>query len=279
MHRIIFRLGPVTIYSYGVMVALAFFISTYMAWQNAARKGINPDKIIDASICILLSGLLGARIFYVLIYGDYYFSHPGEILKIWQGGLIFYGGFIFASLTAVIFLLKNKISVWKFADLTAPSVSLGLAIGRIGCFLNGCCFGRISEKFGLIFPCKENSPVCLEQISRGLIEPGSQFSLPVIPTQAYSSLFCLFIFVGLIILRDDKRFKKYAVKKDGMLFWFFIFLYGLFRFFIEKFRFYEANFYFFSLTLSQLISLGLVLLSSALLFILDRSSRVSLRLK
>ncbi|MEA3368902.1 MAG: prolipoprotein diacylglyceryl transferase [Candidatus Ratteibacteria bacterium] len=270
MYRILFRLGPVTLYSYGALVALAFLTATYLSWKKAAARGINPDKIIDACLCILVSGLAGARLFYVLIYHDYYFSYPLDILKIWQGGLIFYGGFIFASLSAIFFLLKQKIPVWKFADLIAPNISLGLAIGRVGCFLNGCCFGRITPGFGILFPCRDSSPVCLQQISSGLIEPGRRFSLPVIPTQLYSSAAALFIFLILVSLRDSKSFSRYQAKRTGWFFWLFVFLYGFSRFFIEKFRFYEANFYFFSLTLSQLISLGLILLSGVMLVILDR---------
>jgi len=275
MHRILFSRGPVTIYSYGTLVALAFLISTYLTWKKANSKGINPDKVIDASIYIVISGLLGARIFYVLIYRDYYLSHPADILKIWQGGLVFYGGFIFACLTVLLFLLKQKIPVWKFADLAAPNISLGLAIGRIGCFLNGCCFGRISQKYGITFPCKDNSPICVGQISAGLLKDGSKFSLPVIPTQFYSSLSCLFIFIVLAFLRDNKTLSGYTSNRDGFLFWFFVFLYSSYRFGIEKFRVYEANFYFFSLTLSQLISLSLMVISIGSLIILDRASRKS----
>ncbi len=270
MHRILFRLGPVTLYSYGALVALAFLTATYLSWKKAAAQGINPDKIIDACLCLLVSGLVGARLFYVLIYHDYYFSYPLDILKIWEGGLIFYGGFIFASLSAIFFLLKQKIPVWKFADLIAPNISLGLAIGRVGCFLNGCCFGRISPKFGILFPCKDTPPVCLQQISSGLIASGRRFSLPVIPTQLYSSAAALFIFLILVSLRDSKSFSRYQTKRAGWFFWLFVFLYAFFRFFIEKFRFYEANFYFFSLTFSQLISLGLILLSGVMLVILDK---------
>lgn len=273
MYRILFCHGPVTVYSYGVLVALAFLVSTYLTWKGANRKGIDPDKIIDASIYIIISGLLGARIFYVLIYHNYYFSHPEDILKIWQGGLIFYGGFIFACLTTLFFLLKQKIHVWKFADLVAPNISLGLAIGRIGCFLNGCCFGRISERYGISFPCKDNSPVCIEQISAGLLKDGSKFSLSVIPTQLYSSLFCLFIFIVLAIFRDNNNLSRYTSNRDGFLFWFFVLLYSVYRFVIEKFRFCETNFYFFSLTLSQLISLGLIVVSIGSLVILNRPSQ------
>ena len=270
MHRILFRLGPVTLYSYGVLVALAFLTATYLSWKKAAARGINPDKIIDASICILISGLAGARLFYVLIHHNYYFCCPGDILKIWQGGLIFYGGFICASLSTILFILKKKITVWKFSDLISPNISLGLAIGRIGCFLNGCCFGRISPRFGILFPCKDSSPVCLQQISSGFILPGRQFSRAVIPTQLYSSAAALFIFLILVILRDSRFFSRHQAKRAGWFFWLFVFLYGFFRFFIEKFRFYDATFYFFSLTFSQLISLGLILLSSVMLVILDK---------
>lgn len=279
MHRILFSWGPITIYSYGVLVASAFFISTYLAFKEAPKKGIDGNKIVDASVYIIISGLIGARLFYVLIFREYYLSNPLEILKVWEGGLIFYGGFIFAVIGALIFLARNKIPVWKFADLVAPYVSLGIAIGRIGCFLNGCCFGRISDKYGFVFPCREDSPVCFAQVSANLLEAGSPFSRPVIPTQLYSSAACLLIFIVLIVIRDNKNFKGGVLRKNGFLFWTFVFLYGLYRFIIERFRFYENDFYFFSLTLSQIISLVLIAVSIVGLIILKRTSSKNSHLK
>ena len=261
MHRILFTLGPITIYSYGTFLALAFFISTYLTLKRASKIGISPEAVVDLSILVVVFGLLGARIFYILTFHEYYFSQPKEIIKVWQGGLVFYGGFILATITAIIFLRRKKISIWKFADIAAPNISLGLAVGRIGCFLNGCCFGKISQKFGITFPCKDNSPVCLEQISLGLLQPGTQFSLPVIPSQLYSSLACLFIFLILVLLRDSRNLASYFSKREGMIFWLFLFFYSIFRFFIEESRFYETVFYLSRLTLSQLISLGLIFLS------------------
>lgn len=247
MHRYLLKLGPLTVYSYGATLALAFIIGTILAAFRAQRSGLDKNKIVDLIFYILISSLLGARLLFVALNWSYYVVHITEIFQIWEGGLVFYGGLILAFIVSVWFIKKNSLPLGKVLDVLAPSVALGIAIGRIGCFLNGCCWGKVSLRWGVRFPFKDNPPAYAEQVYGGLIPRDALCSLPVIPAQLYESLVCLAIFVLLLWLGRVRRF-------DGFLFWMFILFYSIFRFFIEYLRYYEPNFIFGFFTVSQIIS-------------------------
>jgi phosphatidylglycerol:prolipoprotein diacylglycerol transferase len=253
------KFGVLTVYSYGAMLALAFIVGTVLAAFRAQRFGVDKNKIIDSIFYILVSSLLGARLMFVALNWSYYFRHLSEIFQIWEGGLVFYGGLILAFIVSAWFIKKNNLPLGKVLDILAPSVALGIAIGRIGCFLNGCCWGKVSYEFGVCFPSKNNPPAYAEQVYTGLISRGAACSLPVIPTQLYESLACLLIF--FFLLRLD-RFKRFS----GLIFWVFILFYSMFRFFIEYLRYYEPNFFFGPFTASQIISA--ILFFSALIVII-----------
>lgn len=142
MHPIICKIGPFTIYSYGFMLAVAFFVSSALASRQAKRHNINPNLIFNFSFIVFISGIIGARLLYIVENITYYVKHPFEIIMLPQGGLSWFGGLILAMICGAIYLKKKKLSIYKVFDLIAPFVSLGQAIGRIGCLLNGCCFGR-----------------------------------------------------------------------------------------------------------------------------------------
>lgn len=259
MHRILFHIGPITVYSYGFMLALAFISGALLAEYRARRAGIRKDSIIDLTFYILVSSIAGARLLFVILNWDYYKQNPGDILKIWEGGLVFYGGLISGFITALCFLKAHKISVWVAADVLSAPLALGVAIGRIGCFLNGCCYGVISHQWGVCFPSTDNPPVFAQQLRDGLIPPGALHSLPVIPTQLYSAAAGLIIFFILLFSGKHNKF-------NGFSFWLFILLYGITRFIIEGFRYYEQNFIFSgTLTVSQIISLVLVAVAAGFL--------------
>jgi phosphatidylglycerol---prolipoprotein diacylglyceryl transferase len=258
VHRFLLKLGPITVYSYGAMLALAFIIGTILAAWRAGKTGVDRNKIIDLIFYILVSSLLGARILFVALNWSYYASHFLEIFQIWEGGLVFYGGLILAFIATAWFIKKNRLPFGKVMDILAPSAALGIAIGRIGCFLNGCCWGKLSYKWGIRFPFKDNPPVYAQQVFDNLIPRDAACSLPVIPAQLYESGACLIMFVILLFAARKKRF-------DGFIFWLFICLYSAFRFAIEYFRYYEANFILGNLTVSQVTSMGLFILSLAAL--------------
>ena len=247
MHRILFSIGSFSIYSYGAFLALAFIIGIFLAMKEAKKSRENPERILDLSLYVIIGVLVGGRLAYVLTNFNYFMNNPIKILYFRQGGLSFLGAFLLAFLFGCWYLKKNKLSVWKYADIATPSIALGYAIARIGCFLNGCCYGIISEKYGIRFPSLNMPPAYLQQLKDGLITSGSTYSLPLIPTQIYSSLYGLLLF--FIILRL-KKYKKY----DGYIFFNFLILYSIFRFIVEFFRFYENSVMIFNfLTITQFV--------------------------
>lgn len=211
MHPVLLKFGPFTIYSYGLMVALGFALAAFLIYKRANSFGIDKDKMIDLAILILISGVLGARVLYVLLNLSYYRSNIFEIFDLSKGGLVWYGGFISALVLLVWYIRKKSMDFWNVADLIAPYAALAQGIGRIGCFLNGCCYGVAAPAgypLAVIFPG--------ESIARQ-------------PTQVYSSLALVLIFIILRLWQDRRRFA-------GEIFLGYLLLYSLKRFLAESLR-------------------------------------------
>jgi len=258
MHRYLFKLGAVTVYSYGALLALAFLLGTVWAAQRAKRYAIDRNTLVDLVLVILIFSLIGARIFFVFLEWDYYRLHLADALKIWEGGLVFYGGLLAGLAAAAGFIRVKKMRFSAVADVLSPPIALGIAIGRLGCFLNGCCWGKISFRWGICFPARDNPGPFAQQVYAGLISPHAACSLPVLPTQLYEAVACLMI--CLVLLRIERH-----AHAEGSLFWTLVLLYAVFRFFIEGVRYYEPCFILGSLTVSQLISIALSAVAAAML--------------
>jgi len=266
MYRILFTIGSFSIYSYGVMLALAFIVGIFLAMKEAKRSGEDPERVLDISLYVILGALIGGRLGYIIFNIDYYFTNPIKILYFRQGGLSFLGAFLVAYSLCWLYVKRTKLSFWKFADIATPSIAIGIGIARIGCFLNGCCFGVVTENCGIKFPSLHMPPVYLQQLKDGLIASGSSCTLPVIPTQLYSSLYGFLIFFILLWI---KKYKKY----DGFLFLYFLILYSISRFTIEFFRFYEDNYKIFNyFTVTQTILIGVILVSLVFMNILKKKA-------
>ncbi|MBI4115747.1 MAG: prolipoprotein diacylglyceryl transferase, partial [Candidatus Omnitrophica bacterium] len=146
MHPEIFSFGPFTIHSYGFFVALGVFLSLYLMQKTAAKHGFPPsEKVFDLIFVTVVAGFLGARIFYVVQEWSWYRDHPLEMIQIWKGGLVFYGGMIVAFIVVFIYAYFAKLSLLSASDLVVVFIPLGHAFGRIGCFFNGCCYGKFSK--------------------------------------------------------------------------------------------------------------------------------------
>jgi phosphatidylglycerol:prolipoprotein diacylglycerol transferase len=261
MHPVLFEIGPLTIRSYGLMLALAFVVGIWLATRQAKREKVLANTMLDLSLVALITGIIGARILFVLLNLDYYSRHLFESIMFWQGGLVYYGGIILGVFCGILFLKVRKLNIWKVVDICAPSLAIGQAIGRIGCFLNGCCFGR-PVSWGIKFP--PRSFASYEQFSQGLIKSVNEYSLSIHPTQLYSSLNALIIFLILILVRRKKKF-------NGELFWLYLLLYTVTRFGIEFLRGDDRGPIFFNLfSISQLISVGIFILALLIFFILRR---------
>jgi len=256
MHPDLFHIGSVTVHTYGVLIALAFLAGIFVGMREARRKGIDPERVMDLGVYLLAAAIIGSRLFQVAINYHYYFANPLEIFKIWKGGLVFYGGFILAVLVGVWYMRRHDIPVWKMGDTLAPSIALGQAIGRLGCFSAGCCYG-----------CPTDVPWAVTFTnSKSLAVLG----VPLHPTQLYESLATFLLFLGLYAFR--KR-----IKFDGQLFWTYVLCYSVIRFLIEFLRgdigrgFVE--FAGFNFSTSQAVGIGAFLLSITMLTRLKKASR------
>ena len=245
MHPILFKIGPITIYTYGVLIATAFFLGLALAARQARVEGEDPQKIMDLSFYILISAIVGSRLLYIVVEYKEYISNPLRIFKVWEGGLVFYGGFIMAMAVVIIYVRRHEMNLWKVGDILAPSVAIGQGVGRLGCFFAGCCYGRETDvPWAFIF----KDPNTL-----------APMDVHLHPTQLYDSANGFIIFVILLILRKFKKF-------DGQLFWTYTLLYAVGRFIVEIFRGDERGFVIESfLSTSQFIAIPLFIVSLAML--------------
>src|SRR4030043_1236395 len=255
MHPILFRFGPLTIHTYGLLVAVGFLIGLGFAVRQARKEGTPADKIIDLGFYILLSAIIGSRLFFILINASHYIKNPLDIFKILEGGLVFYGGVLLAVPTAIWYVKKNGLAIWKTADIFAPSIAIGHALGRLGCFAAGCCYGNPADS--LPWSVTFTDPESLARIG-----------IPLHPTQLYESAGEFINFLILITLRRYSSF-------NGQLFMTYLLLYSVLRFIVEFFR-GDVNRGFIApqLSVSQGISILIFLVAVAGLIILrQRNSR------
>ena len=239
MYPVLFRIGSLEIRTWGIFVLLGFIAGIYYVAKKAERAGLKKDDIYDLGFWILVSAIVGSRLFYILYHLSYFKEHPLETLAVWNGGLVFFGGVVFAIPTAIIFMRKKNMNFWKVADWIGPAFALGMFFGRWGCFFNGCCFGT---------PC--TLPWCVA------FKPGSPAFevyglLKVHPTQLYESFANLIIF---FFLTRIERFKPFT----GFIFVTYIFLGALTRFLDDFLRYYESGNIIGPFSLNQYISLALM---------------------
>lgn len=254
MYPILFKFLGFTIHTYGVFIATGFLLGISLIVREARREGINPETVLDLCVYLIFSSIIGARLFYVLQNFSYYLNNPLEIIKIWHGGLVFYGGFFLSLILFVIYTKNHKLPLAKTCDLFAPALAAGEFIGRIGCFAAGCCYGKETQlPWGVIF----NNPQSLAPIG-----------IPLHPTQLYSSLSALLIFVILFIKKKHKHI-------NGEITWLYILLYSAFRFVIENFRGDQRGFILDeTISIAQGISLILGSISICILIYLRKKQRV-----
>ena len=218
MFPILFKLGPIEIRMYGVMIALAFIGGLIVGVKEARRRGVNPNHVHDFLAYAMIGGILGARLYYVAVSEPlWYLSHPGQILAVWKGGLSIHGGVLGGLLAGIWFTRRRQLGFWRFADVMTPSLILGQAIGRGACIFNGCSYGKPAPDlpWAIIFT-----------------DPRAQAPLgvPLHPTQFYELFTDLGIFILLWTLRSR------ATRFDGQLFLLYGVCYGVARFVLEAFR-------------------------------------------
>ena len=242
MYPVLFKFGFITVYSYGALLAIGFLVSAFLIYRNAGRFNLSGEAMLDLAVIALIFGILGARIVFILQNLPHFVKYPLEILDLSKGGLVWYGGFFGGLAAGFVYARIKAISFLNVTDLFMPYIALGQAFGRIGCFLNGCCYGAevsAGYPFGVTFPG--------EEIMRH-------------PTQLYSVLALIVIFIILRVCQENIRFAGEIVCIYGIL-------YTLKRFGIELLRADNPRIYL-GLTFSQAVSVIFFAASVALFIIL-----------
>ena len=248
MFPVLLQIGPLSLFSYGLMLALAFAVTLFLARRHAPGADIDPELISEIGLVCLITGVAGARLAYVLVHLDYYVAHPVEIFHLWKGGLIVYGGMLLASMSVATALYRKKINIVSFADFLIVYVPLGQAIGRIGCFLNGCCYGH---------PTAAPWAVCFPQTSLPACHHG--FPNHLHPVQLYEFIALTLVYFALRQLFLKKTF-------NGQVLSGYMIVYGIVRFCSEFFR-GDASWFLVGLSFAQLISIGTFVAGIGLRFV------------
>ncbi len=210
--------GSIKLHSYGLLLIVGFLLATWSAMREAKRRGYDPNLILDLALPMLLVCIAACRILYVILNRDQ-FSSVAQMFRIWDGGLSFHGALVGAIAVVAFYGWRSGIGFWNLADMIAPSVFLGYAFGRVGCLLNGCCYGAPCDlPWAMVFPV-EGGPI-------------GSFTLPSHPAQIYSSLLALGLFGFMQRAKLQPRFNRFA----GQLTLLFFALYAGERFIIEIFR-------------------------------------------
>ena len=239
------------------MMAIAFLAGLWTASRRGLRDGLAPEKILDLGPWLIIGAILGARILYVTTYWQESFAgRPWtEMFMIWHGGLVFYGGLIGAALGVILYSRRIKIPLWKLADAIAPSIALGYIFGRIGCLLNGCCYGRVCT-----LPWAIHFPYGHETYPNG-----------VHPTEIYDALLNLVLYLALAWLYRRKKF-------DGQIIAIYLMCYAVTRSIVESFRgdYDTAHIHtVLHLTPAQLVGIGIFAAGAALYAIQFKRSRTA----
>ncbi len=241
MYNVLLELGPFRVYSYGLMIAIGFLLCIHLVTRDANRQGIDSGTVHEIGFWALLCGVIGARLLHIIMFPQSYsWGNPLGWIALWNGGLVFQGALPAVLVYAVWTMRLRGIEFWKAVDIAFPYIPLGHAFGRVGCFLNGCCYGVPAHGFplGVAFPRRPfdtaepptGSPPYLEHLQEGLITADAAWSVPVHPTQLYSVFALLALFALLWSLR------KYWHPFTGFTMPVYMMVYSTYRFFVEFVR-------------------------------------------
>lgn len=255
MHPTLVEIGPVTVYTYGLLLALAYLAGLQMAIWRAQGRGLEATRVLDLGIYIIISALVGAKLLLVIIDFDHFWRNPADLFSIVRSGGVFYGGLILAVAVAFWYMRRHGMPLWATCDAFAPAIALGHVIGRLGCLMAGCCYGKpTSLPWGITF----TDPFAGREL-------GTPLGVPLHPTQLYEAGAELAILVVLL------AFERKGRAFPGRTFWGYLLLYGVSRFVIEFFRGDERGAVMGLLSTSQFISVVLVPLSVVMLWLLSRT--------
>jgi phosphatidylglycerol---prolipoprotein diacylglyceryl transferase len=249
----LFRIGPITVYTYGVLLAASYLLGLRLAMVRAKSRGLDANRVLDLGIYIIIAALVGAKLLLLVVDFDQFRRSPAELLTLARSGGVFYGGLILAVSVAFWYIWKHALPFWTTCDVFAPGIALGHVTGRLGCLAAGCCYGRQTDvPWAITF----TNPLAASNV-------GTPLGLPLHPTQIYEAGAALLI---LIFLLTTERKGRYF---PGRTFWSYMFLYAVSRYVIEFYR-GDPRGMVMGISTSQFISLILAPLSIAMLVWLAR---------
>jgi phosphatidylglycerol:prolipoprotein diacylglycerol transferase len=220
MYPRLFEFGPVTLYTYGVLLAAAYLLGLQLARVRARKRGLDGNRVLDLGIYIIISALVGAKLLLLVTDFRTFTSNPAELLTLARSGGVFYGGLILAVVVALWYIRRVGLPLWTTCDVFAPGIALGHVVGRFGCLFAGCCYGKPTTKpWGITF----TDPFAAANV-------GTPLNQPLHPTQLYEAgaEFLILMF----LLWTERKGRPFA----GRTFWLYMLLYAVSRFIIEFFR-------------------------------------------
>ena len=253
MYPELFSVGPITVYSYGVLLAASYLLGLRLAMWRAKRWGLDANRVLDLGIYIIIAALVGAKLLLLIVDFDQ-FTSVEELLTLARSGGVFYGGLILAVIVAFWYIAKHRMPFWTTCDVFAPGIALGHVTGRLGCLAAGCCYGKPTDvPWAIVF----TDPLAQANV-------GTPLGIPLHPTQIYEAGAALLI-LGLL-LATERKGRPFA----GRTFWSYMFLYAISRYVIEIYRGDPRGTVFGIFSTSQFISVVLAPLSIAMLVWLSR---------
>jgi len=254
MYPRLFELGPITVYTYGVLLAAAYLFGLKLAMVRAKARGLDANRVLDLGIYIIISALIGAKLLLLVTDFRTFTANPRELLTLARSGGVFYGGLILAVTVALIYIHRIGLPLWTTCDVFAPGIALGHVVGRFGCLFAGCCYGKPTTlPWGITF----RDPFAAANV-------GTPLGTPLHPTQLYEAGAELLILIVLLV--TERKAKPFA----GRTFWLYMLLYAVSRFIIEFYRGDERGTVGIFST-SQFISIILAPLAIAMLVYLGRA--------
>jgi phosphatidylglycerol:prolipoprotein diacylglycerol transferase len=251
----LFKVGPFTVYTYGVLLAASYLFGLRLAMWRAKKWGLDPNRVLDLGIYIIIAALVGAKLLLLIVDFDQ-FSNPRELLNLARLGGVFYGGLILAVAVAFWYIRRHRMPFWTTCDVFAPGIALGHVTGRLGCLAAGCCYGKPADvPWAIVF----TNPLAATNA-------GTPLGIPLHPTQVYEAGASLLILA--VLLATERRGRRFA----GRTFWSYMFLYAVSRYVIEIYRGDPRGTVFGVFSTSQFISVVLAPLSLIMLFWLSRST-------
>lgn len=193
MHPLLAELGPISVYTYGVLLAAAYLAGLQLALVRARARGLDATRVMDLGIYVIIAALVGAKLLLLVVDFEYFSQHPGELFSLFRSGGVFYGGLILAVAVAFWHMRRHRLPLWATSDVFAPGIALGHVIGRLGCFFAGCCYGRPTD---VAWAVTFTNPLAAANV-------GTPLGVPLHPVQLYEAGAELVI-LGLLLWLERK---------------------------------------------------------------------------